>query len=471
MGTVDAPGAASRRLYESRFGGSASVVAVNGGGSGRRYYRLSCEGLPTVVATEGECPEENRAFVMLSRKLRDAGHNVPEIYAVSDCFSCYLQEDLGDIPLLSLLSTDCRHSLSEKTLHSLVMLQTESESLWSGVVMARPFSRRQVMWDLNYFKYEFLKPCGLLFDEERLEDDFEAFAIRLLEGDSRLWGFMYRDFQSRNVMVREGEPWWIDYQGGRKGPMVYDAVSFLWQARARFTDEERAVLMSSYAAALSVRTGVPEGVILQQAGKFALFRTLQVLGAYGLRGLVERKAHFLVSIPDALSNLASLIEKGELDSYPELRSACEAACSSRYAARGIREGLNVTVYSFSYKMGYPEDLSGNGGGFMFDCRGMHNPGRYDRYHSLTGLDGDVAEFLEERGEVQEFVAKALEIVTPSVARYIQRGFNSLQVGFGCTGGQHRSVYCAQSFGERLARMYPGISVEIIHREQGKAYIL
>jgi len=465
------PGYKGKLLYEKRFGVVPDVVKLPGAGSDRRYYRMSLTGFPTVLATEGDDIVENMAFVSLSKMFREAGHNVPGIIAVDDDCTCYLQEDLGDTQLLKLLSTGERMPLSEKSMESLVMLQTEPASLWESLVVNTPFSERQVMWDLNYFKYDFLKPAGINFDENCLEDEFLAFASKVVGGDRRLWGFMYRDCQSRNVMVREGEPWWIDYQGGRMGPLLYDAVSFLWQAKAGFSDEERRHLLYIYASSLSRIRGIDVDCILSGVDDMALLRTLQVLGAYGLRGLVEKKSHFIESLPGALDNLRNLLEKGLIDGYPELKKACGKAVSSRFAHNCPGNGLTVKVVSFSYKRGYPEDLTGNGGGFMFDCRGMHNPGRYERYKSLTGLDNDVRSFLEERGEVQDFVDKSVGIVSPSIARYLERGFRSLQVGFGCTGGQHRSVYCAQAFGEAVATLFPQARIEIIHREQGHKEVL
>lgn len=454
-------------LYEKCFGVVPDVVRLPGAGSDRRYYRMSAPGFPTVVATEGDDLVENKAFVSLSRAFRKAAQNVPEIIASDEDCTCYLQEDLGDKQLLQALSSEERMILSEKAIVSLVGIQTTPEALWEPCVVNAPFSERQVMWDLNYFKYEFLKPAGISFYEDRLEDDFIAFTSKVVSGDRNLWGFMYRDCQSRNVMIRDGEPWWIDYQGGRRGPLLYDAVSFLWQAKAGFSEDERKHLLHIYASALACVRGVDEESILSGVDDMALLRTLQVLGAYGFRGLVEKKSHFIESIPGALSNLSQLLDKSVLDGYPELKRVCRVAVSSRFAEAIQKDGLTVKVFSFSYKRGYPEDLTGNGGGFMFDCRGMHNPGRYERYKKLTGLDKDVKDFLEERGEVKEFVDKAVGMVYLSVAKYLERGFSSLQVGFGCTGGQHRSVYCAQAFGEIIAGLFPQSRVEIIHREQGR----
>lgn len=455
-------------LFRQRYGAEPEVLALPRSGSDRIYFRLSSPEVGSVIATVGDDIRENKAFVGLAEIFHENGQGVPAILAVNEDFSAYLQEDLGDASLLSLLSTSRRIPLAESALKALAALQTLPEGLWSDHVIARPFSRRLVMWDLNYFKYEFLKPLGILFDEEALEDDFERLALRLTGVQDLLQGFMYRDFQSRNVIIKDGEPRLIDFQGGRKGPLIYDAVSFLWQAKAGFTDEERRMLLESYAENISILRGVPAEDILKDVGIFALFRTLQVLGAYGFRGLVEKRAHFIESIPAALNNLHNLLKGGVLTDYPELERVASKCVSSRLALQEDEgnTGLTVKVFSFSYKRGYPEDLTGNGGGFMFDCRGMHNPGRYDEYKALTGLDLPVVEFLEGRGEVQEFVKRAFEIVAPSIECYSRRGFRSLQVGFGCTGGRHRSVYCAQRFAGMVAEKFEDVNVELFHREQG-----
>lgn len=435
-------------------------------GGDRKYMRLSSVDGPTVIGTEGHDVNENKAFIMLSDVFSRNGVNVPEVYAVDCSLHSYLQTDLGGQSLLPLLSGEDKMRLSAESLRRLVDMQTVEESEWLPWVYARSFSRRLVMWDLNYFKYEFVKPCAVGYDEDRLEDDFEAFGDSVSQYDSELWGFMYRDFQSRNIMIKDGEPYFIDYQGGRKGPVVYDAVSFLWQSKAGFTREERRELLSEYIRAYSLKKGIDGERLWSQVGKMALLRTLQVLGAYGFRGLVEKRSHFIESIPGALANLSELIDAGELDSYPELRHVCRQLVASRFAHREVSDGLTVKVFSFSYKKGYPEDLSGNGGGFMFDCRGMHNPGRYEEYKPLTGLDREVIDFLESKGEVGDFLDNAFKVVSPSVECYRRRGFSSLQVGFGCTGGRHRSVYCAQHMAERIAKAYPDVKVELCHRERG-----
>ncbi len=458
-------------LYKELYGVEGHEIQLAASGGDRVYSRLySAEG-PTVMGTIGPDMVENKAFVMLAGVFRKYGLNVPQILIADKDFHSYLQEDLGDTSLLSLLSTDKRMRFSEEALKALVAIQTVEEKAWLPYVYTSSFSKRMVMWDLNYFKYEFVKPCGAIFDEDRLEDDFERLSEVMSRYQPDLWGFMYRDFQSRNILIKEEKPYFIDFQGGRKGPSLYDAVSFLWQAKAGFDMEERAALLKIYANAYSSARVISKERVLENVGPTALLRTLQVLGAYGFRGLVEKRSHFVESIPGALANLRELLDMNILEHYPELKNVCRQLIETRYADQIKPEGLTVKIFSFSYKKGYPEDLSGNGGGFMFDCRGMHNPGRYDKYKPLTGLDSEVMEFLEERGEVQDFIENAYRLVAPSVTRYLERGFSSLQVGFGCTGGRHRSVYCAQHLADRLAKEFPEVRIELVHREQGITKII
>lgn len=463
-------------LFADRFGSYPTEIRrLPGAGGGRIYYRITDYQKKTFIGVVADDTDESRAFISLSESFLREGVDVPEVYAYSDDYKYYLEEDLGDSSLFSLLHTDEGFRLASQCMEQLPRLQTVPESEWADKVAFSPFSKRQVMWDLNYFKYEYLKPSGLPFDENLLEDDFEKLSEDVMCASEGQEGFMMRDCQSRNVMVKGGDIYWIDFQGGRKGPAVYDAVSFLWQAKAGFSEAARRELLDIYLDSYTSIRNVEREKLDKSVGIFSLFRTLQVLGAYGFRGLVEKKAHFIESIPGGLRNLAGLLEKGLLSGYSQLEKVCkELIRDSRFvtsesdaSADGKDRCLTVDVFSFSYKKGYPDDFTGNGGGFMFDCRGMHNPGRYPEYKSLTGEDREVIEFLEEKGEVFEFVSKAVGIVSPSVARYIDRGFSHLQIGFGCTGGQHRSVYCANATARLLAQKYPGVKIYVHHREQGK----
>lgn len=451
-------------LYLGRFGEKAvSIAKMPGAGGDRVYYRMRSESYGC-IGTVADNREESSAFVGLTEVFGKYGVHVPEIYVTSDDNTYYLQEDLGDVTLLSMKGTEKWISVAEATVRELVKLQTVPMEAWGDKVAFKPFSARQVMWDLNYFKYEYLRPRKVPFDEDRLEDDFEVFAQSLTSCSEVPEGFMMRDCQGRNVMVHDDTPWFIDYQGGRRGPVLYDIVSLLWQAKAALSAETRRHLLEEYAEEYHRVAGTDMKILLDNHSDYALFRTLQVLGAYGFRGLVEHRAHFIESIPYALDNLAELLTAPVMSKCAELRKVCEYLCSHNPVPKR-HDGLTVKVFSFSYKRGYPEDLTGNGGGFMFDCRGMHNPGRYDQYKPLTGLDEPVRAFLEERGEIQPFLSHAEAMVRPTVERYLARGFNDLQIGFGCTGGRHRSVYSAEALGRRLAELYPEATVQIIHREQ------
>ncbi|MDE6637777.1 MAG: phosphotransferase, partial [Muribaculaceae bacterium] len=440
------------------------IIPLSQAGSDRRYFRLLIAD-KSFIGTYTPDANEGYAFVMLSRDLKSAGAAVPEVFAVSDDFHYYVQEDLGDSSLFSLLPSPDHRRFIKDTLARLAFMQKIPLDTWHDDCLAKDFSRRQVMWDLNYFKYEYLKARNVVFDEDLLEDDFERLAENLLSFPKRFWGFMMRDCQSRNVMVVNDTPLFIDFQAGRYGPAIYDAVSFLWQARACFSKDFREEMLCYYCDVFCNGDVKLRDEMMTFIDVFVLFRTLQVLGAYGYRGLVQHRSHFILSIPPALANLHDLIDRGVLNPYPELSKACEALTSDPISGFSLEKGLlRVDVYSFSYKKGYPENLSGNGGGFMFDCRAMHNPGRYKEYKQLTGRDPEVIAFLENRGEVQSFLKNAWALTDPAIERYISRGFSHLQIGFGCTGGQHRSVYCAEHTAAHIRRLFPEADLHLIHLE-------
>lgn len=424
----------------------------------------------SAIGVIGTNVAENHAFVYLSRELHRCGVDVPRVYGVSADGLHYLQEDLGDVSLFSRLGSEDGERLVKEAIKSLAHLQCRCEPDWEQPFLEKPFSRRQIFRDLNYFKYEFLKPAGIECDEDRLEDDFESLASELMSTPKELWGFLYRDCQSRNVMIHEERPYWIDFQAGRYGPIVYDIVSLLWQAKAGFSSEFREECLRLYRDEVARYREIPAIDFERLVKAFALLRTLQVLGAYGFRGLVEHKAHFLTSIPGALRNLSELCGGSLGEDYKTIAEAAHQLCELKRfkpvepAGEGV---LNVEVFSFSYKKGYPEDLSGNGGGFMFDCRGLHNPGRYEEYKRLTGRDAPVKEFLEQRGEIQPFLEHALQLTDTTVARYVARGFSNIQIGFGCTGGQHRSVYSAEHTARHIADKFGAkVRVHLRHLEQG-----
>lgn len=324
------------------------------------------------------------------------------------------------------------------------------------------FNRRSILWDLNYFKYCFLKTTGLEFQENLLEDDFEHMADALLQIQPQV--FMYRDFQSRNVMLREGKPYFIDFQGGRKGPFYYDVASFLWQAKANYPDSLRQELIDEYLDALQPYHTIGKEQFLATLRHFVLFRTLQVLGAYGFRGYFEKKAHFIQSVPYAIENLRQLLET-DFPEYPYLCLVLRKLTElPQFASVHNRRKLTVRVMSFSYKKGIPEDPSGNGGGYVFDCRAVHNPGKYEQYKQLTGRDKPVIDFLEQDGEILRFLEHVDALVDAHVQRFLERGFTNLSICFGCTGGQHRSVYSAEHVAHHLNEKF-GVRIQLIHREQ------
>lgn len=458
-----------------------NVRELTGSGSNRTYCRLEAEGR-TLMGVKGVDARENEAFITIARHFHDCGIPVPEVLAVSEDMMCYLQDDLGDTLLSDMVAAAGKEGgiqegsdLDEllcRTMSLLPKIQFEgARGLDFSLCYPQPsFDRRMVMFDLNYFKYCFLKPSGVEFNEVLLQDDFERFADELLKEDSET--FLYRDFNARNVMVRGGEPYFIDFQGGRRGPIFYDVASFVWQARARYPQWLKEKMVDSYLGALEPYMPIEKAEFLARLKQFILFRMLQVLGAYGFRGLIEHKAQFVVSIPPAMDILKELLP-GTSDVYPYLKKVLEALVTlERFEDRSSRDGrLEVRVCSFSYKKGIPQDMSGNGGGYVFDCRSIHNPGRYEPYKKLTGRDGPVIRFLEEDGEILRFLDHVYGVVDPHVETFRGRGFTDLMVSFGCTGGQHRSVYCAEHLARHLADKYPDIRVRLTHREQNITEIL
>ena len=459
-------------LYRAYTGfETADVHELPFSGSNRRYFRLIGGG-GSLIGVNGTSEAENRAFIYLARHFRRKGLPVPEIHTHSDNFRCYLQEDLGDVLLFEAIEKgrksrvfdDHERRLLRQTIALLPSIQVlGAQELDFGCCYPQAeFDSRSVMWDLNYFKYCFLKPSGLDFPEDKLEDDFRRMCSILLEDTSDT--FFYRDFQSRNVMIRNNEPWFIDFQGGRRGPVYYDVASFLWQARANFTDELRDDLLSEYIRSLNRFIPTDEDAFRSKLRHFVLFRILQTLGAYGFRGYFEKKPHFIHSVPYAIENLDRLL-RADFPEYVHLAGILRDLVNlSQFADRRRNRILEVKIISFAYKKGVPDDPTGNGGGFVFDCRGINNPGKYEWYHHFTGLDQPVVSFLEEDGEIIPFLDNVYRLVDPTVKRYIDRGFTSLMVCFGCTGGRHRSVYSAQRLAERLHSMY-GVKIHLVHREQ------
>ena len=492
----------------------ANVQQLAGSGSNRIYIRLTDTDGKSVIGVIGTSRDEDHAFIYLTEHFTRRKLPVPRILAQSDDQLRYIQTDLGSTSLFDAIrggrEAGGRYTLKEqellkRTIRELPNIQIRGarELDFSNCYPQAEFDGDSVLFDLNYFKYCFLKATEIDFHELKLEADFRLFAKDLTTDPDpsvqNVESFLYRDFQARNVMRdHDGNPFFIDYQGGRKGPYYYDLASFLWQASAKYPYKLRRELVYEYYNSLKNYTEVPPvRHFVNRLSLFVLFRTLQVLGAYGFRGYFEQKKHFLESIPPAIQNLRELLASSstfhypylmevlklitELPQYQQIRTVASRADGykitdknpynphpqdgpatfSKYDAQGP---LVVKVFSFSYTKGIPEDESGNGGGYVFDCRSTHNPGRYEPYKKLTGLDDPVIRFLEDDGEILTFLDSVYKLADNHVRRYIQRGFTSLMFCFGCTGGQHRSVYSAQHLAEHIHDKF-GVEVRICHREQ------
>lgn len=485
-------------------------------GSSRKYYRIVApEGFipKTVIGVIGSSVEEDNTFIYLTEHFNKRKLSVPKILKVSSDHLRYLQTDLGSTSLYKALEKGrklCgRYNLEEKDLLKRTIAKLPEIQMRGAYGLdfkkcypVETFDKNSVLFDLNYFKYCFLKTLDIDFNELKLEAVFQLFSSDLIQdyGES----FMYRDFQARNVMLStDNEPYFIDYQGGRRGPIEYDVVSFLWQASAHYPEKLRDELIDTYIESLKHYIGVNEAEFRNNLNKFVLFRLLQVLGAYGFRGYYEHKQYFLDSIPFAIDNLRSGLDKNfcpypylnyilqQITELPQFnktepiaikrKDGLKTAITNIYRPNPIdgiatyskydnKGALVVRVYSFSFHKGIPLDESGNGGGYVFDCRSTRNPGRYEPYKLLTGLDEPVIRFLEDDGEILTYLESVYKLADLHVKRYIERGFTDLMFSFGCTGGQHRSVYGAEHLAQHLNDKF-GVEVRICHREQNITKIL
>ena len=448
-------------------------------GSARKYYRIVTDGGSLIGAYNANV-EENEAFFYLTEHFGKIGLNVPKLLAINEERNCYLQSDHGDETLFQhiqrTLTTgvydDPTVALLRQVLEQLPRFQVEGhQGLDYSKVYPMPcFDKPAVMDDLDYFKYYFVKPhAEIVFNETRLKAEFNRFADFIGQASSDY--FMYRDFQSRNIMIDQGKPYFIDYQGGRRGPLQYDVVSLLYQVKAQMPQELRDELLEHYKKALSAYLDPVSVDFDKYYPYFVYLRLLQVLGAYGFRGLIQKKAHFIESIPYALNELKVWNEKYPLIDYPELQGIITQLSTLNYPLTlnsqlsTLNSQLTVTVNSFSFKKGYPLDFSGNGGGFVFDCRALPNPGREPQFKTKTGRDWEVAEYLIEKPQTHVFLDHVKAIVGQSIDNYLERHFNNLMISFGCTGGQHRSVYFAQTVAEWIKATYPTVNVKINHIEQ------
>jgi len=465
-------------LAEERFGRRPDgILDLAADGSTRQYFRLVWDGERTAIGALGPDHDENRAFLSFARAFRAAGLPVPEIYAEDQQEGAWLEEDLGDVTLFRALS-EARESgdeaesfpaaivpLYRRVLSELPRFQIEGHRVvdYRLAYPRRAFDEQSIRWDLNYFKYHFLKLAHIPFNEQRLEDDFARLTAYLLKAPAE--SFLYRDFQSRNVMIRDGEPWFIDFQGGRRGAPHYDVASLLYDAKAAIPPAVREELLEHYLDELGRHATVDRARFREEFTGFVLVRLMQAMGAYGYRGFFERKRRFLESVPHAARNLGYLLATGLPLDLPELaqvfRRIIERWTSARPQA-GTPARLSVLIRSFSYRDGIPADEEGHGGGYVFDCRAIPNPHHVPELRDFTGKDQRVADYIERQPAAQEFWAGVTALVEPHIERFLERGFDSLSVAFGCTGGRHRSVYFAQKLAAHLRQRFPQVGVRVTH---------
>jgi aminoglycoside/choline kinase family phosphotransferase len=466
-----------KALTEQAFGYSGVEVEVlPQSGSDRRYFRVYVNG-KSYIACYGPNIQENKTFISFTNQFRKYSIPVPEIYAINERSDIYLLEDFGTVSLLDELEKNKYNSyvydLFKKSLHSLAQLQViAGEGIdYNMCLTAKEFGKQAILSDLLYFKYYFLDTLKYPYDKQALLNDFDSLTDYLTKQVDL--HFMFRDFQSRNVLIKDGEVHFIDYQGGMKGALQYDVASLLWQAKAELPEDWKNDLLSYYIDEVNqlLDGSINREKFIYQYNGYVLIRLLQVLGAYGFRGLFERKAHFLSSIPPAINNLRWFVENKQIGIVlPELEK-CLRHCVSDEVLKSFESvratedsRLVVKISSFSFKQSIPEDETENGGGFVFDCRGILNPGRFAEYKSLTGRDKPVKDFLEQQTKMPEFLNSVYNIVDISVTDYLKRDFDSLMISFGCTGGQHRSVYAADALARYLKNKF-NVKVQVIHHVQ------
>ena len=467
------------QLFTERVGHRPdAIVDMAADGSTRQYFRLLWGDGQTMVGAIGPDHDENRAFLSFARAFRKEGLPVPEIYAQDREAGVWLEEDLGDTTLfqaLTSLRADGREGsfppeaedLFRRALSVLPHFQIRGHQVvdYRVAYPRQAFDRRSIRWDLNYFKYHFLKLAHIDFNEQRLEDDFGELVDFLLEAESDF--FLYRDFQSRNIMIRDGEPWFIDFQGGRRGALQYDVASLLYDAKANLPFQVRARLLDYYLEETSRIISVDEARFRSRFPGFVLIRLMQAMGAFGYRGFFERKRRFLESVPLAARNLEGILNSGMPLGLDELETVFRRIVhrwAEDPATPGGSSDLTVTIQSFSFRRGYPEPTGGHGGGSIFDCRGLPNPGRIPELEPFTGQDEVIIDWLERSPQVQEFWENVRGIAEQHIESFLERGFSDLSMAFGCTGGQHRSVFMAGKLAHHLRTRFPHVSVAVSHRE-------
>lgn len=458
------------------------IFTIPQSGSYREYFRIKGKS-KSAIGVYNEDLKENKAFLSFSKHFFSLGLPVPEVLAEDAKGTLYLLSDLGDESLFEFLEKKRKQvgvfpGTAIKAYKSAIRRLPEfqinaSKGLDYHVCYPRDaFDKQSMMWDLSYFKYYFLKLAKIPFDEQLLEDDFRKFTNYLLEADDNY--FLYRDFQSKNIMLVDQEPYFIDYQGGRKGALQYDVASLLYDSKANIPADIKDILLDHYLEILGEHITFDRKVWISYYRAFVLVRLMQAMGAYGFRGFYERRTQFLKSIPYALKQLDYIVNN---DLFPPgftylekvLRSLTESRDLMKYRREfNTHIPLNIEILSFSYHKGLPNNTHGNGGGFIFDCRGIHNPGSYERFKTKTGMDEDVIDFLKTGGEADEFLHNAIQVVEQTTDKYLNREFKNLQIAFGCTGGQHRSVYCAAHMANNLLEKYEDkVNINLVHRDLPK----
>ena len=459
-------------LNKVEFTGECQIIPMPSSGSNRLYYRiifLDNAIHKSIIASYNNDVSENIAHNSFTQHFKSIGFNVPEIYAHDESYRYFLIQDLGDVTLFNMLETNPKKAIEyyKIVISDLIDFQIDGiKNLNLDVAYpVKEFNKRSIMWDLNYFKYYFVKPHNIDFNENMLEDDFERFAELLLTADLKY--FNYRDFQARNIMIYNDKPWYIDFQGGRRGALQYDLVSLLYQAKANLGDDIKLQLYNHYIKMLNTKLPGTSVAFEKLFPSFIYFRLMQVMGAYGFRGLVQHKAHFLQSIPMVISSLSALLQKSDIGvELPELSNIFNQILLLDYSiSNKISDNLTININSFSFKKkGIPIDISGNGGGHVFDCRSLPNPGRIAELRDFTGLQKPIINYLEKQNEVTEFLKNSKNIIDQSIENYRKRKFSNLQINFGCTGGRHRSVYSASKIAEYVKSKFPDVIVEVYHFE-------
>lgn len=454
-----------------------NTYQLTANGSNRLYYRLEGETKKCIAAINDDI-RENEAFFYFAKELKSRGINVPEVYAVSDDRRTYIQEDLGNVTLYTYISSrksnnvDVSQPMKElymKAIDELIKIQHVCNDVDFSKSYPRPrFDRQALQWDLNYFKYYFLRLFHIPFDEQLLEQDYQTFIDYLLDENCNY--FMFRDFQSRNIMLRDDDMYFIDFQGARQGAAEYDLASLLYSSKSDVPDEMRNELLEYYISSRKEQDGdaFDAEAFRSKFYGYVLARILQAMGAYGFRGIIEKKEHFVKSIPFAVTNLRKIISCIQFPiEIPHLLSVLKYITDLPEYSKNT-DGLTVTIFSFSYRKSIPFDKSGNGGGYVFDCRALPNPGLYDEYKQLNGRDKEVKGFFLQYPETEQYLNNLFALVDQSVESYMSRGYTRLMLNFGCTGGRHRSVYCAEQTALHLNEKYEdSITVNVFHLEQGK----